>query len=83
MRAKFTVVVAAAWLLLIAAPVRTHHAFSSEFDIDKPLIMKGTLTKFEVLSTDGAKFGAAGSKERLLKDSTVTGSVTPWPAAGL
>jgi hypothetical protein len=50
MRAKLTVVVAAAWLLLTAAPVRTHHAFSSEFDIDKPLIMKGTLTKWEMIN---------------------------------
>ena len=43
----------------------------------------GALTKFEALSTNGAKLGAAGSNERLVNDSTVTGSVTPCPAAGL
>ena len=44
MRTTFVVIVAlGAWLL--AAPLVAHHAFSSEFDINKPLKLRGTLTK--------------------------------------
>ena len=50
MSAKLAVVVAGAWLLLAAVPVRAHHAFSSEFDITKPLKMQGTLTKWEMIN---------------------------------
>ena len=50
MRAKSAFVVAGVWLLLAALPVRAHHAFSSEFDITKPLKMQGTLTKWEMVN---------------------------------
>jgi hypothetical protein len=50
MRAKSAFVVAGVWLLLAALPVRAHHAFSSEFDISKPLKMQGTLTKWEMIN---------------------------------
>ena len=49
MRATFAVIVAlGAWLL--AAPLVAHHAFSSEFDISKPLKLRGTLTKWEMIN---------------------------------
>lgn len=50
MRAKSALVVAGVWLLLAAVPMWAHHAFSSEFDINKPLKMQGTLTKWEMIN---------------------------------
>jgi len=37
-------------VLLAAAPMKAHHAFSAEFDIYKPLILRGTLTKWELIN---------------------------------
>ena len=33
--------------MLIAAPLSAHHAFSSEFDADKPLQLEGTVSQME------------------------------------
>ena len=33
--------------LLAAAPVVAHHAFAAEFDVDKPVKVRGTVTKVE------------------------------------
>jgi hypothetical protein len=38
---------AAAALLLSAAPALAHHAFSADFDRDKPVTLDGTVTKVE------------------------------------
>jgi hypothetical protein len=50
MRAKLAFVVAGVWLLLAAVPMWAHHAFSAEFDINKPLKVQGTLTKWEMIN---------------------------------
>src|SRR5262252_4508390 len=49
MRTTFAVIVALG-VLLATAPLVAHHAFSSEFDINKPLKLTGTLTKWEMIN---------------------------------
>ena len=47
MRRHTLVGLAAVSLVLAAAPLYAHHAFSSEFDADKPLQLSGTVSKME------------------------------------
>jgi hypothetical protein len=47
MRKTVAVVFAAGLLLVAAAPVWAHHAFAAEFDSEKPIKLKGTVTKME------------------------------------
>jgi hypothetical protein len=48
MRTRLAVV--AAVLVLTAGTVRAHHAFSAEFDVNKPLKLKGTFTKWQMIN---------------------------------
>ena len=43
-------VVAAGVGLFLAAPVWAHHAFGAEFDVNKPLKLRGTVTKWEMIN---------------------------------
>src|SRR5882757_9540120 len=47
MRKTLFVVLTAGALLLAAVPAWAHHAFAAEFDADKPIKFKGTVTKME------------------------------------
>jgi len=47
MRAKLGVLVAVAGLLVSAVPVLAHHSFAAEYDPNKPVALKGTVTKIE------------------------------------
>jgi hypothetical protein len=50
MRMRRLVVGVGGGLLLAAAPVMAHHAFSSEFDIGRPFKLRGILTKWEMIN---------------------------------
>lgn len=47
MRSILLVAAAGFGLLLTSAPTWAHHAFAAEFDVNKPLVLKGTVTKME------------------------------------
>ena len=50
MRIKLALVITGFVLLVVTVPVWAHHAFSAEFDVNKPLTLKGTLTKWEMIN---------------------------------
>jgi len=49
MRRKLAVAIAAVALVSVQ-PLWAHHAFSAEFDVNKPLTLKGTLSKWEMIN---------------------------------
>ncbi len=48
-RALMGVIVGAA-LLLPSAPVSAHHAFAATFDVNKPIVLKGKVTRVELIN---------------------------------
>ena len=50
MRKKLFVLITGVGMLLAAAPVWAHHAFSAEFDSGRPLKLRGTVTQWELVN---------------------------------
>ncbi len=47
---KFVAVVSALAVASAAVPAGAHHAFSAEFDINRPLTLEGTLKQWEMIN---------------------------------
>lgn len=50
MNRKSVLIIAAAGLFLTALPALAHHAFTAEFDAKKPVKLKGTVAKVELIN---------------------------------
>jgi hypothetical protein len=53
MRKLLTAVIVSSVLWWATAPAAAHHSFAAEFDIDKPVTLKGTLTRLEWVNPHG------------------------------
>jgi hypothetical protein len=73
MRTKIVVAILGAGLLIGAAQVRAHHAFAAEFDVNRPLTLKGTLIKWEMVNPHS--WFHIGVKDK-------DGKVTTWMVEG-
>jgi hypothetical protein len=73
MRPTLVAIAAGFGLLLAAAQGRAHHAFAAEFDVNKPITLRVTLVKWEMVNPHS--WFHVTVKE-------ADGTVTPWMIEG-
>jgi len=73
MRWNVIVGVANIGLLGLAAPLGAHHAFSAEFDIEKPLTIEGKLVKWDMINPHSWFH---------IEVTAEDGTVVPWEVEG-
>jgi hypothetical protein len=73
MKANFGLMVAGLGLLLTAAPAIAHHSFAAEYDGNKPITLKGTVTKIDWMNPHIWVY---------LDVKDDSGSVTHWQCEG-
>jgi hypothetical protein len=69
MQFKFAVLSAGAGLLLAALPVLAHHSFAAEFDVSKPITLKGKFVRMDWVNPHS---------HILLEVTDADGKVTTW-----
>jgi len=71
-------------LLLTAVPVFAHHSFSSEYDINQPVTLKGKLTKLEWINPHGWIYiDVTGADGKVVNWAIETGSPNALLRRGL
>jgi hypothetical protein len=60
MRRKIAVVVAGLVLALATVPVVAHHAFSAEFDANRPIHLEGVVVKMEWINPHACQLVGVG-----------------------
>jgi Family of unknown function (DUF6152) len=69
MKTQLALAGAVVGVLLAVTPVRAHHSFAAEYDVNQPITLKGTLTKMEWVNPHGWFY---------MDVTTPDGKVTTW-----